>query len=130
MKTYTGTLNQSELYNLELRYQPADVLLFDIETTGFSSVTNHIIEIGAVKVENGKIVDRFSTYVNPQEPIPYRITKLTTITDADVMDAPTIDQVLPEFFAFCEGCVLVAHNASFDTGFIKENARKLELPYA
>ena len=105
-------------------------VVFDIETTGFSSVTNHIIEIGAVKVENGKIVDRFSTYVNPQEPIPYRITKLTTITDADVMDAPTIDQVLPEFFAFCEGCVLVAHNASFDTGFIKENARKLELPYA
>ena len=105
-------------------------VVFDIETTGFSSVTNHIIEMGAVKVENGKIVDRFSTYVNPQEPIPYRITKLTTITDADVMDAPTIDQVLPEFFAFCEGCVLVAHNASFDTGFIKENARKLELPYA
>ena len=105
-------------------------VVFDIETTGFSSVTNHIIEIGAVKVENGKIVDRFSTYVTPQEPIPYRITKLTTITDADVMDAPTIDQVLPEFFAFCEGCVLVAHNASFDTGFIKENARKLELPYA
>ena len=105
-------------------------VVFDIETTGFSSVTNHIIEIGAVKVENGKIVDRFSTYVNPQEPIPYRITKLTTITDADVMDAPTIDQVLPEFFAFCEGCILVAHNASFDTGFIKENARKLELPYA
>ena len=105
-------------------------VVFDIETTGFSSVTNHIIEIGAVKVENGKIVDRFSTYVNPQEPIPYRITKLTTITDADVMDAPTINQVLPEFFAFCEGCVLVAHNASFDTGFIKENARKLELPYA
>ena len=105
-------------------------VVFDIETTGFSSVTNHIIEIGAVKVENGKIVDRFSTYVNPQEPIPYRITKLTTITDADVMDAPTIDQVLPEFFAFCEGCVLVAHNASFDIGFIKENARKLELPYA
>ena len=104
-------------------------VVFDIETTGFSSVTNHIIEIGAVKVENGKIVDRFSTYVNPQEPIPYRITKLTTITDADVMDAPTIDQVLPEFFAFCEGCVLVAHNASFDTGFIKENARRLELPY-
>ena len=105
-------------------------VVFDIETTGFSSVTNHIIEIGAVKVENGKIVDRFSTYVNPQEPIPYRITKLTTITDADVMDAPTIDQVLPEFFAFCEGCVLVAHNASFDIGFIKENARRLELPYA
>ena len=105
-------------------------VVFDIETTGFSSVTNHIIEIGAVKVENGKIVDRFSTYVNPQEPIPYRITKLTTITDADVMDAPTIDQVLPEFFAFCEGCVLVAHNASFDIGFIKENARKLEMPYA
>ena len=105
-------------------------VVFDIETTGFSSVKNHIIEIGAVKVENGKIVDRFSTYVNPQEPIPYRITKLTTITDADVMDAPTIDQVLPEFFAFCEGCVLVAHNASFDIGFIKENARRLGLPYA
>ncbi len=102
----------------------ADFVVFDIETTGFSPVNNRIIEIGAVKVEKGKITDRFSSFVNPDVPIPFEIEKLTGINDSMVMDAPFIEQVLPEFLAFCGGAVLVAHNASFDMGFIKENARR------
>ncbi len=99
-------------------------VVFDIETTGFSSDKNKIIEIGAVKVEDGKITDRFSSFVNPQTPIPFRIEELTGISDEMVLDAPTIETVLPDFLRFCEDCVLVAHNASFDMGFILENARR------
>jgi len=100
-------------------------VVFDIETTGFSPDVNHIIEIGAVKVENGKIVDRFSSFINPQVPIPYRIEELTHINDNMVIDAPTIDVVLPQFLAFCEGSVMVAHNADFDVSFIKKKASNL-----
>ncbi len=102
-------------------------VVFDIETTGFSTEKNNIIEIGAVKVINGEIVERFSTFVNPKEPIPYRITQLTTITDDTVADAPYITEVLPKFLEFCEGCVLVAHNARFDVGFIKQKAADLAI---
>lgn len=93
-------------------------VVFDLETTGFSPTRNRIIEIGAVKVENGKITDRFSTFVNPGVPIPPRITEVTSIEDSMVADAPGIETVLPEFLAFCQGCVLVAHNADFDYSFI------------
>lgn len=93
-------------------------VVFDLETTGFSPTRNRIIEIGAVKVVNGKISDRFSTFVNPKVPIPPRITEVTSITDDMVADAPEINTVLPEFLTFCEGCVLVAHNAEFDYSFI------------
>ncbi len=99
-------------------------VVFDIETTGFSPIHNRIIEIGAVKVANGEILDRFSTFVNPDVPIPYRIEKLTSINDSMVMDAPMIDVILPRFLEFCEGCVLVAHNANFDMSFILENAKR------
>ena len=102
-------------------------VVFDIETTGFSPVSNRIIEIGAVKVVNGEITDRFSTFVNPQVPIPFRIEKLTNINDSMVMDAPLIETVLPEFLNFCGDAILVAHNASFDMSFIKENVQRLHL---
>ena len=102
-------------------------VVFDIETTGFSPIKEHIIEIGAVKVENGVIVDRFSRFVNPQMPIPFRIEQLTGIRDDMVADADTIDVVLPAFLEFCEDCVLVAHNAEFDMSFIKEKAEKLQI---
>ncbi len=106
----------------------ADFVVFDIETTGFSPINNRIIEIGAVKVQGGEITDRFSAFVNPLVPIPFNIEKLTGISDDMVVDAATIEDVLPEFLEFSEGCVLVAHNASFDMSFIIENAARMGLP--
>ena len=104
-----------------------DFVVFDIETTGFSPVNNRIIEIGAVKVSGGKIVDRFSAFVNPDVPIPFEIVKLTGITDDMVSDAAFIDTVLPEFLDFCGDCVLVAHNANFDMSFIRENTLRQKI---
>ncbi len=98
-----------------------DFVVFDIETTGFSPVDNRIIEIGAVKVQGGEITDRFSVFVNPETPIPFEIEKLTGIRDDMVLGAETIENVLPQFLAFSEGCMLVAHNAEFDMSFIREN---------
>lgn len=98
-------------------------VVFDIETTGFSATENNIIEIGAVKITDGEIVDNFSTFVNPKEPIPYRIEKLTGINDSMVADAPFINDALTQFRSFCEGAVYVAHNASFDMGFLMEKER-------
>ena len=100
-------------------------VVFDIETTGFSALKDKIIEIGAVKVENGRITERFSEFVNPQIPIPFRIEELTSINDNMVADAPTIDVILPKFEKFCEGCVMVAHNAEFDMSFIRKNYEDL-----
>ncbi len=104
-------------------------VVFDIETTGFSPLANKIIEIGAVRVEHGVITDRFSTFVNPEVPIPFQIENLTKINDAMVLPAPKIDQVLPEFLEFCHGAALVAHNASFDVSFIDHNAKELGLTF-
>ena len=106
----------------------ADFVVFDIETTGFSPVHNRIIEIGAVKVSGGKMTDRFSTFVNPDVPIPFEIEKLTGIRDDMVMEYPQIDVILPRFLEFCADCVLVAHNANFDMSFIMENCRRLGYP--
>ena len=107
-----------------------EYVVFDIETTGLSPRHNKIIEIGAVRIRDGKICDTYSRFVNPEIPIPYNITKLTSINDGMVMDAPTIETVLPEFLTYVGDAVLVAHNASFDTGFIKEFAKKLGLKCA
>ena len=104
-------------------------VVFDIETTGFSAVNDRIIEIGAVKVENGVITEKFSEFVNPERPIPFEIEKLTSINDRMVEDAPNISVILPRFMDFCKGSVLVAHNADFDTGFIRHNCEVLGLPY-
>ena len=103
-------------------------VVFDLETTGFSPNTCKIIEIGAVKVENGTITERFSEFVNPQVPIPFKIEELTGIRDDMVIDAGTIEEILPRFMEFCEGCVMIAHNAEFDMSFIRKNCRDLNLP--
>ncbi len=100
-------------------------VVFDIETTGFNPKSNKIIEIGAVKVENHVITDRFSAFVNPRVPIPFEIEKLTSINDAMVMEEKGIEEVLPEFMEFCQDAVMVAHNADFDMSFIKYNLKLL-----
>ena len=120
-----GMVTDSQNQNLD-----ADYVVFDLETTGFSPEVNRIIEIGAVKVKNGAIVDKFSTFVNPEVPIPFRIEQLTSINDSMVIDAPVIADILPEFMKFCEGCVMVAHNADFDMSFIKKNCQRLDIPCA
>ncbi len=94
-------------------------VVFDVETTGFSPVDCNIIEIGAVRIENKKITGRFSTFINPSEPIPYRIEKLTGINDQMVADAPFINDALTQFREFAGDAVYVAHNARFDMGFLK-----------
>ena len=108
----------------------SEYVVFDIETTGLSFKFCKIIEIGAVRLDTaGNVIDRFSEFVNPEVPIPYHIEKLTSINDNMVKDADTIDKVLPRFLKFCEGAMLVAHNATFDTTFIRVNAKRLGLAY-
>ncbi|MDA8233744.1 MAG: PolC-type DNA polymerase III, partial [Clostridia bacterium] len=96
-----------------------EYIVFDLETTGFSPNVNEIIEIGAVKVLDGTVTQRFSSFVKPEHPIPYEITQLTGITQDMVAEAPPISEVLPRFMEFAGDGVLVAHNAFFDTGFLR-----------
>lgn len=105
-------------------------VVFDIETTGFSSSKNRIIEIGAVKVQDGVVIDRYSSFVNPEVPIPFEIEKLTGINDNMVLPYPKIDEILPQFLEFCSDSVLVAHNASFDISFIAYNANRLGIEFS
>jgi DNA polymerase-3 subunit alpha (Gram-positive type) len=107
-----------------------EFVVFDLETTGFSALVDRVIEIGAVKIKNNEIVDRFSTFVNPQIPISFRIENLTGINDQMVMNSGTIEQILPDFIEFCKGCVMVAHNAEFDMSFIINNAEKMGIEFA
>ena len=107
----------------------AKYVVFDLETTGFSNRNDAITEIGAIKVENGEIVEEFSQLINPERPIPEKIQKLTGITNEMVLDKPTISEVLPKFLDFCKDSILVAHNSDFDTGFVREKASENNLLY-
>ncbi|MBR6403595.1 MAG: PolC-type DNA polymerase III [Eubacterium sp.] len=108
----------------------SEYVVFDIETTGLSFKFCKIIEIGAVRLDRaGNVIGRFSEFVNPEVPIPYSIEKLTSINDSMVKDADTIDKVMPRFFEFCKDAMLVAHNATFDTTFIRVNAKRLGMTY-
>ena len=106
-----------------------EYVAFDLETTGLSSQKDEIIEIGAVRMQGGKELERFQTFVNPRRRLEQKIVELTGITDAMLADAPSIETVLPEFLEFVGDRVLVAHNADFDTGFIREACRKQGLSY-
>ncbi len=99
--------------------------VLDLETTGFSATTEKITEVGIMKVKDGEVIDEFSTFVNPEKHIPQRVSEVTNITDEMVADAETIDKVFPKILEFIEGSVLVAHNAPFDIGFLKQNAKAL-----
>lgn len=99
--------------------------ILDLETTGFSPVTEKITEIGIMKYQNGKVIDSFSCFVNPEKPIPAKVIEVTNITDDMVKDAETIDKVFPKVLEFIKDTVLVAHNAAFDINFLKYNAKVL-----
>lgn len=101
--------------------------VLDLETTGFSFRTEKITEVGIMKVKNGEVIDEFSCFVNPEKPIPQRVVEVTNITDDMVKDAETIDKVMPKILEFVGDSVLVAHNADFDIGFLKYNAKNLGL---
>ena len=101
--------------------------ILDLETTGFSFRTEKITEIGIMKVKNHEVIEEFSTFVNPQKPIPQRVVEVTNITDDMVKDAPTIEEVMPRLIDFVGDSILVAHNADFDIGFLKYNCAQLGL---
>lgn len=106
-----------------------EFVFFDIETTGLSALNCEITEIGAVRMKDGEVLDEFNMLVNPGVPIPEEIVRLTGITDEMVASEPKIDVVLPKFLDFIGDSVLVAHNASFDAGFIAHAAERLGLPF-
>jgi DNA polymerase-3 subunit alpha (Gram-positive type) len=116
-------------YDTETNYN--SFVVFDIETTGLSSINDKITEIGAVKVVDGIIVDRFSQLVNPEKEIPEVVAELTGISNEFVRDEPTIETVIQDFYKFIHGSVLVAHNAKFDISFIRRelNSNGLEFNF-
>ena len=114
----------------DLGIEEETYVVFDIETTGFDPFNDKIIEIGAVKMKGKEIIDEFSEFVNPKIPIPEEIVKLTSITDEMVKDAPDIKTILPRFLEFCGDSTVVAHNAKFDVGFIKQKSSDQNLEFS
>ncbi len=116
---------QSGLFDEETKDFAGTYVVFDLETTGLESNKDEIIEIGACKVEHGRITETFSSFVKPNRHISNEIVNITGITDDMVADAPSINYVLPDFYKFCANATLVAHNISFDISFIYTAAKKL-----
>ena len=98
-----------------------EFVVFDVETTGFSPIHDRITEIGAVKVKNGRVVDRFSQLINPLKPIPPRVVELTSISNEMVANEPSFEGVAQNFLDFTKNCIMVAHNASFDMAFMTKS---------
>ncbi|MFV0425751.1 MAG: DEDD exonuclease domain-containing protein [Beutenbergiaceae bacterium] len=125
-----GTPVQAALDEVGVPLREATFVVVDLETTGGSPKNDQITEIGAVKVRGGQVEAEFATLINPGVAIAPTITVLTGITNAMVLQAPRIESVLPAFLEFARGAILVAHNAGFDVGFLKANARRQELAWA
>lgn len=104
-----------------------DYVVFDLETTGLEATTDKIIEIGALKYKGNELIEKFNVLINPEIKLPLVITKITGLTDEDLQNERTIEEVLPEFINFIEDLPLIAHNSEFDLGFIEENIKKLNL---
>lgn len=104
-------------------------LAFDVETTGLSPESDEIIEIGALKVHDGKVCDRFITFVKPSEPVSERITEITGITNEMLQDAAPKEKVIPAFLDFCGDEVLIGHNLPFDYGFVRNQAKLFGLSF-
>ncbi len=114
-------------YNIDISNK--DFVVFDIETTGLSNFTDKIIEIGAVRIRNNEIIDKYQEFVNPNEPLSAFTTELTGITTGMVANADNIETVLPRFLEFIKNSVLVAHNAEFDVPFIIEKANQINCKF-
>ena len=128
VEAYLAPDNTKTVYNGKGQSIDTTYCVLDLETTGFSAVTEKITEVGIMKVKNGEVIDEFSTFVNPEKHIPERVTEVTNITDEMVKDAETIEKVFPKILEFLgddKETVIVAHNANFDVGFLKQNAKAL-----
>lgn len=126
MEAYVVNDGEPIAYNPEsIELEDATYVVFDVETTGLSAIYDSIIEIAGVKMHQGNIIDTYEAFINPGHPLSAFTTELTGITDAMLEDAPPEKQVMEEFKAFCEGTILVAHNASFDIGFINKTYERL-----
>lgn len=128
VEAYLAPDNTKTVYNGKGQSIDTTYCVLDLETTGFSAVTEKITEVGIMKVKNGEVIGNFSTFVNPEKHIPERVTEVTNITDEMVKDAETIEKVFPKILEFLgddKETVIVAHNANFDVGFLKQNAKAL-----
>ena len=128
VEAYLAPDNTKTVYNGKKQSIDTTYCVLDLETTGFSATTEKITEVGIMKVKQGEVIDEFSCFVNPEKHIPERVTEVTNITDDMVKDAETIEKVFPKILEFLgddKETVIVAHNANFDVGFLKQNAKVL-----
>lgn len=129
-----GALEQDNMFGEVDKYNAkimsSNIVVFDVETTGLNPEIDQIIELGAVKIERGNIIEKFSTFIKPTIEIPYEVTELTHITNEMVEDAPPIEQVIKEFYDFSRDCVLCGHNIiNFDIKFIRRFGRLQNLEF-